>query len=236
MPTNPYANARNTPETTLPHDSYRDASYTDPPSGAPYYPVGNGFAPTLRISPTDTPDANRLFPDTRHDRYPDPTRPPDEFWQQIDADKDKRYAVEQQDADGWEETKGGFGYPGPSAGANRFARNPRETPPEEPRTTSRLAPRSYNFLRPFMTGQPKMGKRDLNGWHFSMADHRRTGEILGMAPQRMPGIGTRNTYRITPGPWDENIVDKPANQETPHLQVSVPAYEIPSNSRSWRLQ
>jgi len=235
MARNPYAVGKSSLESGAPPEIYQDrASYADPPPGAPYIP-NTGYAPTLRISPTETPDESRLFPEKRHDRSPDPARPPDEFWQQLDADKEKRYSVEQQDADGWEETKGGFGFPGPSAGANRWAANPRAIPPPEPRDTSRLAPRSYNFLRPFMTGQPKMGQRNLNGWHFSMADHKRTSEILGMAPQRMPGIGTRNTYRITPGPWDENLIDRPAQSTEPRLQA-VPAIEVPSNNtRSWRL-
>jgi len=237
---NPFAHSRTEPEIAeadypnalagesrfaVPDHLRRDAPYID----------ALGWAPRLDLSPTSVPDTSRLGTEPRRDYRPDPVRPPQEFFGQLDADKDSRHRVESVDADGWEETKDGFGFPQPRAGAARFAANPRAVPPPETRPTERMAPRSYNFWRPFMTNQAKMGDRNLNGVHFSMASHRRTYDILGMAPPRRPGGGSRNTYRIDPVPWDTDIVDKtPPNSETPQYRT-LPTVEVAYGSRSWRL-
>lgn len=206
-------------------DIAEDAPYTDT----------FGWAPSLRLSPEGIPDTSRLGTQPRREYRPDPVRPPEEFWDKLDADKEVRYSVETQDADGWTETKDYPGYPLASSGANRWAANPRSTPPAEPRKTQQLAPRSYSFLRPFMTGQAKMGERHLNGIHFSMADHKREYDIMGMAPQRRPGNGTRNTYRLEPGPWDMDLTDKTAENQQMPLAESLPTVDVAYQSRSWRL-
>lgn len=237
---NPFAHSRTENATEAPKEPGMLAGtnrYAVPSETGNYPTSGFGWAPILNATPTATPDSERLRITPIHDYRPDPKQPSDNasLWTGLDADRKWRYGVEFQDADGWQETKTGFGFPNPSQGANRFARNPRELPPKEPRPTSELAPRSYIFERPFMTGQPGMGQRSLNGNHFSMADHRRRYPILGMKAPRRPGYGTRNTYRIEPPPWDADLVDKPPiNQQLPDIEP-IPAINVPYVSRSWRL-
>jgi hypothetical protein len=94
-----------------------------------------------------------------------------------------------------------------------------------------MNPRTYFFWRPFETNQPKMGARRLNGIHFSMADHRRDYEILGMEPAKT----RRNTYRLEPTPWDTNLVDYPPEDNTPANRGTVPGEASHYSTRSWRL-
>jgi hypothetical protein len=63
--------------------------------------------------------------------------------------------------------------------------------------------------------------------HFSMADHRRKYEIMGMRPQGRTGV---NTYRASPRPWDENLYQAPAAPSTP----TVPR-GLSSGGRAYRL-
>lgn len=208
--------------------------YADPTGDAPYTDTF-GWAPALRLDVDTIPDTRRLGTAPRYDFSPDPVRPPEEFYGRRDANTKSRESVTEQQATGWQETKSGFGQPDPSAGAMRFAPNPRSIPPAESRITQLLSPANYSFVRPFMQGLPKMGARDLNGVHFSMADHRRNYEILGMAPQRKPGSGSRNTYRLEPQPWDTGIVDMPpTNMDQPET-VEMPTVDVAYQSRSWRL-
>lgn len=191
-----------------------------------------GWAATLaqRTSSVETPSAQRLQSIPRRDFRPDPPRPPVEFYGARDRDEAVRESTVEQDADGWEENKGTY---------KRFAPNPRSTPPEESRPTSRMAPRSYSFLRFFdqlnrQKGNDLLGSaRTFNGMHFSMADHRRNYEILGMAP----ATSRRNTYRLEPAPWDVDIVDLPPTVEPTTVQSRVRSVEIPrtGGTRSWRL-
>lgn len=223
MAGNPYAN---TP--SVQPDSYAaDVNYSDMgPSNdyaapddvkAPY--SGFGWGPTLEVNGVwGTPDAHRLQTLPTRDFHPVDQ---ESFYEDRDASDKARHSVEYQDADGWEEKKG----------RKAVGRNPRETPPPETRLTEKLAPRSYTFLRPFDQHSKGNGARRLNGNHFSMADHRRNYEILGMQPVR----SHRNTYRIEPGPWDANIVDMPPI-EVP-VEAAIQAVEMPdsTNNRSWRL-
>lgn len=165
-------------------------------------------------------DSFRLGTMPHRDFYPDAQHSPEEgFYPQRDADKAVRHNVEIQDADGWQEQKGN---------PPRFAPNPRSAIIEEPRPTSRLAPRSYSFLRPF----DQHSARTFNGMHFSMADHRRVYETHGMAPAR----SARNTYRIEPAPWDQRVVDMPANPNEPRFDGKITAVEVaPAGNRSYRL-
>jgi hypothetical protein len=48
--------------------------------------------------------------------------------------------------------------------------------------------------------------------HISMADHRRDYPIYGMRPQG--GVG-RNTYRLDPRPWDEDLYNPPQQTDFP---------------------
>ncbi|HVI71471.1 MAG TPA: hypothetical protein VM656_08305 [Pyrinomonadaceae bacterium] len=189
-------------------------------SGAPYNDEF-GWGPRLRTSPTEIPSAQRLQTIPTYDRRPPPAQPPERFWDKLDADDEKRHAVEDIDANGWTERKGVF----PTD--KRWADNPRRYPPPEPRVTSQLAPRSYSFTRPF----DQHAARTLNGTHFSMADHRRNYEILGMAPIKRP----RNTYRLEPVPWDIDVVDMAPVNEPTTVQARMTSVELPPASRSYRL-
>lgn len=233
-----YANSRTESELGTPQNvapsAFTDYAAPDIAEDAPYTDTF-GWAPSLRLGPETIPDTSRLGTQPLRDYRPDGNQPPEQFWDKLDADKKVRYSVESQDADGWTETKEYPGFPAPSAGANRWAANPRSTPPAEPRPTQQLSPATYSFLRPFMQGQAKMGERFLNGIHFSMASHKRTFEILGMAPQRMPGNGTRNTYRLEPTPWDMDLTDKPPQNQQPVIAESLPTVDVAYQSRSWRL-
>lgn len=217
---NPYAapeEIRDHPEYAMPNSNYAAPS-PDEENGTMDSPIG-AWTIALREAPGDTPDPMRTGRMVRRDRMPDPARPPEDFYGRLDADDRARHSVETQDADGWEEFKGGSGKPA--------ARNPREKPPAEPRPTSRLAPRSYSFTRPEFGGP-----RDLTGVHFSMADHRRDYPILGMAPVREH----RNTFRIQPTPFDMEMGDVPPNDPTDVPAGRIQAVAVPlSASRSFRL-
>ena len=188
-----------------------------------------GWSPDPRRVPGNTPDPARTGDIPNRDVRPDARRSPLNFWRKKDADKAKRHTVESVDADGWEETKEFPGYDRPSS--KRFADNPRLVPSPEPRITSRLAPSSYSFTRPFLTDTAKVGERQFNGMHFSMADHRREYEVMGMAPAR----NLRNTYRMEPEPWDNDIVDlPPVTDVSPDARIR--SVNIPMDqSRNWRL-
>lgn len=233
---NAYTHSRTEQEFATPEYADSDMrSYAVPTAlsdSAPYIKEF-GWAPSLRLSPESIPDATRLGTEPRREVVPDNGENPEQFWRPIDADKARRHSVEYQDADGWEEEKEYPGYPSAAAGANRWGRNPRETPPPEPRPTSRMAPRTYLFTRPFGTNTPKVGRRDLDGIHFSMADHRRTYDVLGMAPVR----SWRNTYRLDPEPWDTAVTDMPpSNAPTIQDMQEVPVtVEVGYQSRNWRL-
>jgi hypothetical protein len=183
------------------------------------YPVNNplGWAPQY-VRPGDSAGV-------RADMRPDPSHPAGE-WARRDADEARRHSVEFQDADGWTEQKG----------YKRWAPNPRSVPVPEDRPTMQMAPTTYQFTRPFdqfnrVYGDTIVGsKRELNGTHFSMADHRRDYPILGMAP---PNRVRRNTFRLTPAPWDTDLVDLPPATQSPYERVR--SVEVPQNNRSYRL-
>lgn len=112
--------------------------------------------------------------------------------------------------------------------------DPRWNPPEY-RGIVR-APNQYSFTRPFDVSSAKA----LNGNHFSMADHPTEYQFTGITNSGM----RRNTYRITPAPWDEYVVDTTVAtgtgtqegnvQLTPQTYVSPDAF--PTTGRgSYRL-
>lgn len=139
------------------------------------------------------------------------------YWPNRDQDDAQRHSVETVDADGWSPRQ-------PEHSGRPVAANPRSTPPPVSRATNMMAPRSYSFTRPF----DQERAHHLTGVHFSMADHRRTYDILGMKPNSTP----RNTYRTEPAPYDADIV---ADGET-QSQRSVTVINVPDRSnRSYRL-
>ena len=220
------ADTPSTPIADVPdYPSSANSAYAVPSleAGSPYNDEFGWSVKGLRPSSVDYPSAQRLMTIPRRDFRPDPVRPPEEFWNKQDADTKQRHSVEFIDADGWTEHKG------ITASDRRWAENPRVTPPPETRLTEKMAPRTYLFERPFAQDSA----RYLNGNHFSMAAHRRNYEFntYGMQPVR----SLRNTYRLEPAPWDENIVDlPPASQGTPYARTRDVGQSL-SSGRSWRL-
>lgn len=222
---NPYATSRTNDVLAQPEYSQLDSAYAVPDisEDAPYTDEP-GWSPHLRLSAQETPDDARMGYRPLHEFYPD-TRDPDAFYAQRDADDARRHSVEDIDANGWVEGRGIL------PEDRRWADNPRRNPPAETRVTAQLSPRSYSYVRPFGWGLPKMGARDLNQQHFSMADHRRVYPDADMGPVRT----ARNTMRLDPTPWDSNIVDVPADVMPNIPNARIQAVEVAPAPRSWRL-
>lgn len=237
MAYNPYAADEATIEQAVPEYSMPRGTYAAPSleSGDAYIDEF-GWGPKLRMSTVETPSAQRLGAIPRFQDYPDPQKPPEVFYGREDADKDRRESVTDTDANGWDTAAG------VAPGDLRWAPNPRLKPPPEPRVTNRLGPRTYSFTRPFDQfnrtygdGPPSGTARTFNGTHFSMADHKRNYQVsqaAGSAPVR----GSRNTYRIEPTPWDTDIVDVPPANANAIPDGRVRTVDVPSASRSFRLQ
>lgn len=232
---NPYS-ARNpefpgqfgdTPDYGTPNNAYAAPSLqTDSPYNDEF-----GWSVHTRIAVNNTPDAMRELEFPIRETGPYEGEPPTRFYRPLDADEKSRESVTDQDANGWDEQKD-------FKKVNR--NNPRETPPPETRWTERLSPRSYSFTRPFdqaNRGNPQDGPigsaRHLNGQHFSMADHRREYDILGMQPWGRH----RNTYRVDPAPWDADMYDAPDPSTVGvGINARIQSVEIPSSgNRSMRL-
>ena len=188
--------------------------YQDAPAGA--------YATRLDGQPGATPDPMRQQQIPTRDLRPEPAYNPAYFWtgpRGPGTERMLRHSVEFLDADGIESNR-------PTAGA--AAPDPRWVPPPEPRPTNRLSPHTFLFTRPFAQDTD----RYFTGEHFSMADHRRTYPILGMAPSPYH----RNTFRADPVPWDTFRTDMP-NPSPSSTPGRIIAYDIPptSSNQSWRL-
>lgn len=75
------------------------------------------------------------------------------------------------------------------------------------RPTADMAPMGTLFQRPWHIPRnikDAVGENAIT--HFSLADHKRRYEIMGMKPQGRLGV---NTYRAQPRPWDENLFIPP---------------------------
>jgi hypothetical protein len=229
---NPWATSKTGGDTNVTADpKYPRASMDDfaapDHQGNTQYITALGYAAKLAVRPSaqETPSAQRLATIPREDFRPVPNRPAEEFWRPIDADDKLRHSVETQDANGWTENKGQL----------KRAPDPRWNPPAEPRPTTQMAPRSYSFTRPFDQFNREWpdalvgSARTLNGTHFSMADHRRNYAILGMRPP----TSRRNTYRLEPTPWDEQVTDLPPDYQ--QVPTQIRSVEVPLPSRSFRL-
>lgn len=222
---NPYATSRTDDALAQPEYSQLDSAYAAPDitEDGPFIDT-LGWAPSLRLSAQETPDNARLGQRPLQEFAPDPGNP-ERFYGQRDAEKAKRHSVVDIDANGWEEGRG------IAPSDRRFVDNPRRTPPPDIRVTQKLSPRSYSYTRPFMQGNAKMGARDLNQTHFSMADHRRNYPAGDMGAVRT----MRNTYRIDPTPWDANMTDAPPVMEPYAPQGGIQSVEVSYGSRNWRL-
>lgn len=194
-------------------DIHRDAPYNDE----------FGWGPKTRISVENTPDAMREFAAPVRDFRVNPEAQYD-FYRQRDADEKQRESVTEQDGNGWDEKKDRY----------KIGPDPRWNPPAETRLTEKLSPRRYSFTRPFDQLTKGNGARQLNGQHFSMADHRRDYPILGIRPWSQH----RNTYRVDPAPWDAEMYDVPPESTMGAVSNGrIQAVDVPGDSgnRSYRL-
>lgn len=210
-----------TPDYGMPNSAYAAPSLTQ---DAPYNDEF-GWGPKTRISVETTPDAMREHQFPVREKRPPGNDSPKPWYRALDAEEKQRESVTDQDADGWQEQKGRY----------KITPNPRENPPPETRWTEQLSPRSYSFTRPFDQGTKGNGARRFTGNHFSMADHRRNYEILGMRPWSQH----RNTFRVDPAPWDADMYDVPPESTIGAVTNGrIQAVDIPSDypgNRSFRL-
>lgn len=224
MPVNPWAHSLTEKQSDTPRVAVQQVNAYAVPSlsAGDAYIDEFGWAPHLaqRTSTVETPSAQRLMTTPLRDYRPNPVRPPEEFWGRNSADVAKRESVVETNATGWATPAG------VRAGDQRWAPNPRLNYPDEPRLTSRLGPNTWTQTRPF-----DRGAKRFNGMHFSMADHRRKYDILGMKP----AVSRRNTYRMEPAPWDVDIVDMPPANEQQIPSSIARSVDIPSTGRAMRL-
>lgn len=179
----------------------------------------NAWAPKLEGQIGSTPDPQRVGRMRTRDYRPNAADPPRDFWLGAHGPGRElmyRHGVEYQDADGMFVS---------APAAKPQAPNPRSIPSPEPRPTNRMSPHNYVFTRPF----DQHSARQFNGMHFSMADHRRNYQILGMEPVRR----RRNTFRAEPQPWDSDLVDMP-NDVTYGRPGPIVSFEVPA-TRNFRL-
>jgi hypothetical protein len=180
------------------------------------------WAPKIQETIGGTPDPMRTGHLRTRDYAVHPADPPADFYLGAHGpgrDRMLRHGVEYQDAVGWTV---------PAPRAKPQAPNPRSVVQPETRPLQRQSPNTYTFTRPFDQGIA----RQLNGVHFSMADHRREYPIMGMQPVKR----RRNTFRVEPAPWDSDIVDMPTGASgSPYAGAGpIQAVDVPS-SRNWRL-
>jgi len=194
-------------------DIHKDAPYNDE----------FGWSVHMRLGVENTPDAMRELDFPVRDMRPPGNTSPQPYYRTLDADEKQRESVTDTDGNGWEEQKGSY----------KIGPNPREIPPPETRLTERMSPASYSFTRPFDQLSKGNGARSLTGIHFSMADHRRDYEILGMRPWS----AHRNTFRVDPAPWDADMYDvPPVDTQGTYVNGRVQAVDIPSSgNNSYRL-
>lgn len=186
--------------------------------GNHFYVDGNGWAPGItRDDYSGTPDPTRTEELPRTDRRAN-IRGFWSWWAGIDAETKRRESVTAQQTVGFEETKG----------RRSRAAHPLWEPPPEPRPTTAMNPHKYYFERPF----DQDISRYFNGSHMSMADNRRQYPILLQSP--MPNH--RNTYRLEPTPWDQDIVDEPQDTGTGRPTERVQYVDLPIGTyrRSYR--
>jgi hypothetical protein len=100
--------------------------------------------------------------------------------------------------------------------------------------TVRTNPNPYLYLNKFDQASEKKnsGSRYLNGMHYSMAEHQTLQPYVDQTDGSNAVRKFRNTYRITPAPWDTTNTDGPSN--TPEYVTTTNLYDgLPS--RSYRL-
>jgi hypothetical protein len=196
-----------------------NSAYAVPSDTTAPYTNTFGWGPTPRISVGNTPDAMRLGSMPVRTVRPEDDASPESYYRPNDADDAQRHSVEDQNANGWSERKDHY----------KIGPDPRWNPPVETRLTEQMSPANYAFTRPFDQSTKGNGARQFNGQHFSMADHRRDYEILGM----QPWSPRRNTYRVDPAPWDMDLYDVPPAQDMGvSVQGRIQAVELPHHGNS----
>lgn len=223
MTVNPYAGTQ-ADISDVPDYGYQDPAYVAGNVPAPYDLPGDPYADHTRPRIGSTPDPMRTQ-STPIRSYRVNPQAPDALWQQLDADKAQRESVGNT-REQWTEMID----PSASAGANRWAPNPRATPPAPGRATSDLAPTNYRYRRndPQNGGTP----RRFNGDHMSMADHRRMeSELFGV----MPRTSRASSQRLDILPWGTNVVNQ--NQPTTYPNATQQVTESPlgGGTRAYRL-
>ena len=193
-----------------------DPRYTVPPDGNAPYSSG-GWSPELAYSTTGTPDPIRVGQLPEIDFYANPSDS-ESFHEERSQDTSERESEVQKS------TLPFATHTTADSGA-RFAPNPRATPPAESRWTGRLSPVT-SFIRNMLGGSPK----HFDGVHMSMADHVRTYEIHGMAPQR----SSRSTYRLEAPDYGLSVVDLPPDPGQP-VSGTIRGLNVPRSTGAFRL-
>lgn len=172
-----------------------------PESTDPEYTLG--FSPQLKAD--GSPDGSMLPDDIRTGHREPPPNDPNQHGYNDHRSREfrSRHSVEFY-SEGWHTKQEKIPAP-------RVPRWEQELAPTRP--TADRSPSNYLFQRPWHI--PRNIKDALGEEataHFSLADHRRKYEIMGMRPQGR--LGT-NTYRASPRPWDENLFVAPQATDTP---------------------
>lgn len=183
---------------------------------APYVYAGYGWTAT---NPETVPNQ---WNDLHHYSYPDPGEPAEQWSGYNQEPKTKLNAQVAHNING--------GAPQQSQNEiyRGFTDNPNRYPEKWTPAWETMRPTTYEFARDMWQWR---GERQLNGTHFSMADNIRSYPLGGMRPANERN--RRNTYRLNPPPWDEQMVDMPTPSELPQVSFNSPA---PSTSnRAYRL-
>lgn len=215
MPTTGGVGQTGVPVGNLGAPNYNYAYREDDPAGRYSTNPVPLYANQLDGSIQGTPDPMRTGAQRTVSYRPAADQPPENFYTHgLGAERLARHQAENLDGDGWLAQ---------APAVRQFAPNPRNQVYAEPRATSRMAPSSYAFTRPY----DQTTEHQNNGQHFSMADHRRRYAILGMRPVDP----LRNTDRHVPAPWDYDTADVVEVAQAAAQAQRIVAYDIPQ--RRW---
>lgn len=107
--------------------------------------------------------------------------------------------------------------------------DPRWTPPQYTGATGQGSrnPAGYEFQRPYDVSSAK----HLNGNRYSQAEHPHDYQYTGITTSGM----RRNTYRIDPGPWDTDVIDRPGTTDPTTAATYTQPTTVPIRKTSYRL-
>lgn len=185
-------------------------AYADPAPGGPWHSERAGYADGLRRGLGTTPDVQRIGQYVGADTYEGTD--PEHFARERNAVQLEREAYLSEVRPILRDEL--------TAGAPRFAPNPRSIPVPRQRVTESQAPSSGAYVRDMNAG---LGQRYFTGEHRSMANRKREYEIFGMRPAST----SRTTFRREILPQTVSVVEKPA--DSPQYQIArVNAVGVPS--------